>query len=84
MASQKRLDIANIAETSIRGHRFVSFDVAMHGHLIASIDAPLLSGGIVWSHAAIHGFGNFCLAEQHLIDDQLGSALTPAPSRSGH
>ena len=84
MAPQKRIDIANFTETAIRGHRFVSFDVAMNGHLISTIDAPLLSGRILWSHAAIHGFGDFDLTEQHLIEDQVGSAITPEPSRRGH
>ena len=83
MATQKRMNIANLAETAIRGHRFVSFDVAMNGHLISTIDAPLLSGRILWSHAAIHGFGDFDLAEQHLLEHQVGSALAPAVPR-GH
>ena len=83
MASQKRIDIANLAETAICGHRFVSFDVAMNGHLISTIDAPLLSGRILWSQAAIHGFGDFDPMEQHLIEHQVGSALSPAPRR-GH
>ncbi|PYB76950.1 MULTISPECIES: hypothetical protein [Rhizobium] len=84
MAQQKRFAIANVAETAIEGHRFVSFDVAMHGHLISTIDAPLLSGRILWSHAAFHGFGDFDSAEQHLIDHQVGHALSPARPPRGH
>jgi hypothetical protein len=83
MAPHRRMNIANLAETAIRGHRFVSFDVAMNGHLISTIDAPLLSGRILWSQAAIHGFGDFDPAEQHHIEHQVGSALSPAP-RGGH
>jgi hypothetical protein len=78
-----RMNISNLAETVIRGHRFVSFDVAMNGHLISTIDAPLLSGRILWSQAAIHGFGDFDLRDQHLIEHQVGNALAPAPRR-GH
>jgi hypothetical protein len=83
MAPQKRIDIANLTETAIRGHRFISFDVAMNGHLISTIDAPLLSGRILWSQAAFHGFGDFDPRDQNLIEDQVGSALSPAPRR-GH
>ncbi len=83
MAQQKRIDIANLTETAIRGHRFVSFDVAMNGHLISTIDAPLLNGHILWLHAAVHGFDDFDLTEQHVIQHQVGSALSPAPRR-GH
>jgi hypothetical protein len=83
MAPQKRIDIANLTESAIRGHRFVCFDVAMNGHLISTIDAPLLSGRILWSHAAIHGFGDFGPGDQDLIENQVGSALAPAPRR-GH
>jgi hypothetical protein len=83
MAPQKRIDIANLTESAIRGHRFVCFDVAMNGHLISTIDAPLLSGRILWSHAAIHGFGDFDPVDQHVIEHKVGSALSPAPRR-GH
>lgn len=83
MAQHRRIDIANLAETAIRGQRFVSFDVAMNGHVISTIDAPVLSGRILWSHAAIHGFTDFDSAEQNVIEHQVGSALSPAPRR-GH
>lgn len=78
-----RMNISNLAETVIRGHRFVCFDVAMNGHLISTIDAPLLSGRIVWSHAAIHGFGDFDPTDQDFIEQQVGIVLSPAP-RLGH
>jgi hypothetical protein len=83
MAQPKRIDIANLTETAIRGHLFVSFDVAMNGHLISTIDAPVLSGRILWSQAAIHGFGDFDSTQQHLIADKVGSALSSA-RRRGH
>ncbi|MDH4440592.1 MAG: hypothetical protein QE284_09415 [Rhizobium sp.] len=77
------MNIANLSETAVLGRRFVSFDVAMNGHLIATVDAPLLSGRILWSQAAIHGFGDFDPAEQHLLGHQVESALSPA-TRRGH
>ena len=79
-----RMRISNLAEMAVHGHRFVSFDVAMNGHVISTIDAPLLSGRILWSHAAIHGFGDFDPGEQHLIESQVGTALAPERLRRGH
>lgn len=73
--AERRIAIANLALSAARGHAFVSFDVAMNGHLISTIDAPLLSGRILWSQAAIHGFGDFCPGEKGLLEAQVDQAL---------
>jgi hypothetical protein len=73
--SEKRIEIANLAQTEIRGLSFVSFDVAMSGHVISTIDAPLLSGRILWSHAAIHGFGDFEPRERTLLEAEIDRVM---------
>jgi hypothetical protein len=70
------MEIVNCARTELRGHDFVSFDVAMRGHLIATVDAPLLSGRILWSHAAIHGFRDFDAREKVVLEAELDRRLT--------
>lgn len=72
---EKRMEIANFAQTEIRGLNFVSFDVAMNGHVISTVDAPLLSGRILWSHAAIHGFGDFDGGERTMLEAEIDRAL---------
>eukprot|EP01032_Pedospumella_encystans_P035389 gene35389-biopygen29325 len=69
------MEIANVAQTAIRGLNFVSFDVAMNGHVISTVDAPLLSGRILWTHAAIHGFGDFDVRERTLLEAEIDRAL---------
>lgn len=76
--SEKRIEIANVAHSEVHGHDFISFDVAMNGHLISTIDAPLLSGRILWSHAAIHGFGDFDPREKVQLEAEIGSVLQSA------
>jgi hypothetical protein len=73
--SDKRIEIANVARMEVRGHDFVSFDVAMNGYVISTIDAPLLSGRILWSHAAIHGFGDFDPRERTLLEAEIDRQL---------
>ncbi len=72
------MQIANVAQTELRGHSFVTFDVAMNGHVISTVDAPRLSGRILWSHAAIHGFGDFDLRERGLLEAEVERVLQPA------
>lgn len=71
----RRIQISNIAESEVKGHRFVSFDVAVSGHLISTVGAPLLQGRIVWSHAAIHGFCDFDPGEKVLLEAEVGRVL---------
>ncbi len=71
------MQIANVAQSEMRGQNFVTFDVAMNGHLIATVDAPLLSGRILWSHAAIHGFRDFDSREKVLLEAEVDRVLTP-------
>lgn len=72
---EKRMEIANFARTEVRGQSFVTFDVAMQGHVIATVDAPVLLGRIVWSHAAIHGFRDFDVGERGLLEAEVGRVL---------
>jgi hypothetical protein len=76
--SEKRIEIANIAQTEVSGRVFVTFDVAMNGYLIATVDAPRLYGRILWSHAAIHGFRDFDPCERRLLEAECDRALSPA------
>lgn len=69
------MEIANFAQTEIRGRNFVSFDVAMNGHVISTVDAPLLSGRILWSHAAIQGFGEVEVGERTMLEAEIDRAL---------
>ena len=69
------MEIANFAQTEIRGLSFVSFDVAMNGHVISTVDAPMLSGRIVWTHAAIHGFGDFDGFDRSLLEAEIDRAF---------
>ena len=80
--SEKRIEIANLAQTEIRGLSFVSFDVAMSGHVISTIDAPLLSGRILWSHAAIHGFGDFDNRERTMLEAEIDRVMAVRPCRA--
>jgi hypothetical protein len=77
--TERRMQIANVAQSQARGQSFVSFDVAMNGHVISTVDAPLLSGRILWSHAAIHGFRDFEPGEKVQLEVELGRALAPPP-----
>ncbi len=72
---EKRMEIANCAQIEVRGQSFVTFDVAMQGHVISTIDAPLLSGRILWSHAAIHGYCDFDPRERTELEAELGRIL---------
>ncbi len=82
---EKRMEIANIAQTEICGRNYVSFDVAMNGHVISTVDAPLLSGRILWSHAAIHGFGDFDRCERTMLEAEIDRALgDEAPRAEDH
>ncbi len=72
---EKRMEIANCAQIEVRGQSFVSFDVAMQGHVISTIDAPLLSGRILWSHAAIHGYRDFDPRERTELEAEVGRKL---------
>ncbi|MGL3606439.1 hypothetical protein ACSV9I_07995 [Rhizobium sp. G187] len=83
MAATRRMHISNIAETVLAGRRFVSFDVAMEGQLISSIDAPVLGGRISWSHAAYLGFADFDHAARSNLAVEVEQVLTPPPRR-GH
>lgn len=69
------MEIANYAQTEVRGQSFVTFDVAMQGHVISTIDAPILSGRILWSHAAIHGYRDFDPRERTELEAELGRIL---------
>ncbi|MBU0736730.1 MAG: hypothetical protein KJ981_20880 [Alphaproteobacteria bacterium] len=69
------MEIANCAQIEVRGQSFVTFDVAMQGHVISTIDAPLLSGRILWSHAAIHGYRDFDLRERTELEVEVGRIL---------
>lgn len=73
---QRSIHIANLARSELRGQNFVTFDVAMNGHVIATVDAPLLSGRILWSHAAIHGFRDFDLGEKGQLEAEVDQALS--------
>lgn len=73
---EKRMEIANCAQIEVRGQSFVTFDVAMQGHVISTIDAPLLSGRILWSHAAIHGYRDFDPRERTELEVEVGRRLT--------
>ncbi|MFN3505915.1 MAG: hypothetical protein ACK4ZU_00460 [Allorhizobium sp.] len=74
---QRSIHIANLARSELRGQNFVTFDVAMNGHVIATVDAPILAGRILWSHAAIHGFRDFDLGEKDLLEAEVDQALSP-------
>ncbi|MDQ0423350.1 hypothetical protein J2045_004402 [Peteryoungia aggregata LMG 23059] len=76
--AERRMQITNVAQTELRGHSFVTFDVAMNGHVISTVDAPRLSGRILWSHAAIHGFGDFDCGERTLLEAEVDRVLEPA------
>ncbi|WP_150127422.1 hypothetical protein [Agrobacterium sp. RAC06] len=69
------MEIANCAQIEVRGQSFVTFDVAMQGHVISTIDAPLLSGRILWSHAAIHGYRDFDPRERTELEVEVGRIL---------
>lgn len=69
------MEIANYAQTEVRGQSFVTFDVAMQGHVISTIDAPILSGRILWSHAAMHGYRDFDPRERTELEAELGRIL---------
>ncbi len=69
------MEVANCARTEVRGLSFVTFDVAMQGHVIATVDAPLLSGCILWSHAAIHGYRDFDARDKGLLEREVGRVL---------
>lgn len=69
------MEIANFAQTETRGLHFVSFDVAMNGYVISTVDAPLLSGRILWSHAAIHGYEDFDGCDRTMLEAEIGRAL---------
>jgi hypothetical protein len=73
------MQIANVAQSEMRGQNFVTFDVAMNGYVIATVDAPLLSGRILWSHAAIHGYGDFDHREKVLLEAEVDRVLAPRP-----
>ena len=73
---EKRMEIANYAQTEVRGQSFVTFDVAMQGHVISTIDAPILSGRILWSHAAIHGYRDFDPRERTELEAEVGRRLS--------
>ena len=72
---EKRMEIANCAQIVVRSQSFVTFDVAMQGHVISTIDAPLLSGRILWSHAAIHGYRDFDPRERTELEVEVGRIL---------
>ncbi|MBA4798867.1 hypothetical protein [Rhizobium rosettiformans] len=75
--TEKRIAIANLAQSEIKGRNFVTFDVAMNGHVIATVDAPLMSGRILWTHAAFHGFSDFNPGEKVLLEAEVDRALSP-------
>lgn len=71
----KSMEVANCAQTEVRGQCFVTFDVAMQGYVISTVDAPLLAGRILWSHAAFHGFRDFDLKEKTELEAAVGRIL---------
>jgi len=77
------MEIANFAQTEIRGRHFVSFDVAMNGYVISTVDAPLLSGRILWSHAAIQGFGEVEIGERTMLETEIDRVLGEGAPRAG-
>ena len=73
---EKRMEIGNCARTEVRGQCFVTFDVAMQGHVISTIDAPMLSGRILWSHAAIYGYCDFDPSQRTELEAEVGRRLS--------
>ncbi|MBC2775619.1 hypothetical protein H6M51_22395 [Rhizobium sp. AQ_MP] len=72
---EKRMEVANCARTEVHGQWFVTFDVAMQGYVITTVDAPLMSGRILWSHAAFHGFRDFDPKEKTELEAAVGRIL---------
>lgn len=67
----RNLQISRVVETTAEGHRFLSFDVSLSGHLISTISVPHENGRLVWSQSTVQGFEDFDQGDREAIEQQL-------------
>lgn len=78
----RNLQISSMVETIAQGQRFISFDVSLSGHLIATISARHEHGRLIWSQASMHGFEDFDHLDREAIEEQLRAIWVLAGNRS--
>lgn len=67
----RNLQISQVEETIVEGHRFLSFDVSLSGHLISTISLPDEQGQLMWSQSTVNGFEDFDQDDREAIEQQL-------------
>jgi hypothetical protein len=67
----QRVQISNLCEISGERTSLVVFDVALSGHLIATVSVPCKGGRIIWSAASIDGFADFSPSELDFMSQQI-------------
>lgn len=65
------LQISSLCEISGERTSLLVFDVALSGHLIATVSVPCKRGHIIWSAASIDGFADFSPSEQEFMSQQI-------------
>lgn len=76
--AMRNLEISRLIETTTRQLRFITFDVSVSGHIIATISGRYEHGRILWSEASIHGFQDFDASDREAIEKKISRSISTA------